>query len=78
MTLGKPLKKWAVNMMTAGYRDDERIGILIQGEDFFLFSPSDARRETIVYPRAEDVRDVIKLQYGREHKFSLGSVETFF
>ena len=78
MHLGKPLKKWSVNRISPDYREEERIGVLIQGEDFFLFSPKKAGEDAIIYPKADDVKDVIKLTYGREHKFTLGNVEHFF
>lgn len=78
MTLGKPVKKWNVNMMSPDYREEERIGTLIQGADFFLFAPKDAGKETIIYPNADDVKSVIKLNYGYTNKFTLGNVEHFF
>lgn len=78
------MKKWRVNMMSPDYGDDMRIGTLIQGEDFFLFSPArDAMpesgvRESIVYPSADDVKQKIKMDYGYQNKFSLSAVEYFF
>lgn len=78
MQLGKPLKKWTVNMISPDYREEERIGTLIQGIDFFLFAPREAGKDTIVYEKAEDVKDVIKLNYGYTNKFTLGSVEHLF
>lgn len=78
MILGKPKKKWRITMMTPDYRTEERIGTLIEGEDFFLFAPTNPRMETIIYPNAVDVKDKIKLDYGYTNKFTIGNVETFF
>ena len=84
MQIGKPLKKWRVNMMSSDFLDDIRIGTLMQFDDFFLFAPlrdivpEDGVRESIVYPNADDVKQKIKLDYGYANKFSLSAVEYFF
>lgn len=78
MILGKPKKTWRITMMTPNYRDEECIGRLIEGEDFWMFAPSDTKQDTIIYPNPQDVKDVIKLTYGRSNKYAIGHVETFF
>lgn len=78
MILGKPKKKWRITRLSPEYRDEERIGLLIEGEDFFLFSPADPTQETILYKDAWDVKEKIKLNYGRDYRYCIGNVETFF
>ena len=78
MQLGPPKKKWRITRMSPDYRDEERIGVLIEGADFYLFSPADPTQEVIVYKDAFDVKEKIKLNYGREYRYTIGNVETFF
>ena len=78
MILGKPKKTWRITMMTPNYRDEKCIGRLFEGEDFWMFAPSDPKQDTIIYPNPQDVKDVIKLTYGRSNKYAIGHVETFF
>ena len=78
MHLGPPKKKWRISRLTPDYRDEERIGTLIEGADFWLFAPADPKQDAIVYQNPQDVKDVIKLNYGTEYKYAIGQVETFF
>ena len=61
MQLGPPKKKWRITRLSPDYRDEERIGVLIEGADFYLFSPADPTQEVIVYKDAFDVKEKIKL-----------------
>ena len=78
MILGPSKRKWRIARLSPDYRDEERIGVLIEGEDFYLFAPSDPRQETIVYQDAFSVKEKIKLNYGSDFRYTIGNVETFF
>ena len=78
MILGPSKRKWRIARLSPDYRDEERIGVLIEGEDFYLFAPSDPRQETIVYQDASSVKEKIKLNYGSDFRYTIGNVETFF
>ena len=47
MQLGQPKKKWRITRLSPDYRDEERIGTLIEGADFWLFAQADPKRDTI-------------------------------
>lgn len=82
MNVGKPKKKWNIKRMSADLSDEEIIGFLYEGEDFYLFSPrvpdENGRRETITNPDPNEVKEFIRINYGTARRFTIGASETVF
>lgn len=82
MHIGKPKKKWNIKRMSDDLSEEEIIGFLYEGEDFYLFSPrvpdDSGRKETIIYPDPNEMKEIIRISYGTTRRFTIGASETVF